>query len=257
MNKVLTRLIGGKQEPKKATFSCLLAMCTHRDIKVRVLNQIRALEKCPDPKIITYVLEGDALIDRARNRVATKFLQETDYDMLFFLDDDVVIDTVDATRIMWECYQQKLDIVGAAYPLKQMSRPGFAVRPYSDGEIQFGEKGGLQEVRFVSSGAMCIRRQTLQTMVEKLKLPLCDGGTGQPPQYPFFEPQHRYFDDKWYYLSEDWSACMRALDCGMKVWLDTIAKLGHIGPHTYTWDDFFRPAVTEHKNPIYEVRTAK
>lgn len=257
MNKVLNRLLNGAKPEKKETFSCLLAICTHRDIKVRVLNQIRALEKCPDPKITTYVLEGDALIDRARNRVATKFLIDTQFDMLFFLDDDVIIDTMDATRIMWQCYKQKLDIVGAAYPLKQMSRPGFAVRPYADGAFQFGEEGGVVEMRYVSTGCMCIRRETLQKVVDQFEMPLCDGATGQPPQYPLFEPTHRYFDDRWHYLSEDWAFCQRALDAGLKVWCDTTSKLGHIGPHTYTWDDFFRPAVTEHKNPIYEVRTPK
>lgn len=258
MNKVLHRILSKTTLPeKKETFSCLLAICTHRDVKVKVLNQIRALEKCPDPKIVTYVMEGDAAIDRARSRVATKFLQDTDYDMLFFLDDDVVIDTLDATRIMWECYKKKLDVVGAAYPLKKMSTPGFAIRTHGEGQVQFGKSGSIVDVRSISGGCMCIRRETLQKIVDNQKLPLCDGATGQPPLYPFFEPMHRYFDDKWHYLTEDWAFTQRVLDSGMKIWCDTTTKLGHIGPYTYTWDDFFRPPLTVHEDPIYNISLTK
>lgn len=237
---------------KKVDFKVAVAICTHRDIKVRVFKQLRAIEKCPNPQINVFVLEGDALISRSRARVATTFLLETDYDYLFFVDDDVVWDTLDLTKMMWEAKHNNLDILGAAYSIKDTENPTFAVRTLGNGVFTFGEGGGLVEVRYVSTGCMLISRKLLQAMADSGQFHLCE--QSHMKYYPFFDPMQFQMNGKWIHLSEDWAFCQRALDMGFKVWLDTTIKLGHVGPYTYDWDDFGREPKQKKDSVIYEVR---
>src|SRR3990167_7610318 len=77
------------------------AMCAHRDIKVRTYKVFKALEQCPykDVSITNHILEGDASIARSRSRVATQFLNNTDADILFFIDDDIVFNVMDFLEV--------------------------------------------------------------------------------------------------------------------------------------------------------------
>lgn len=220
------------------TFKVTVAVCTHRDIKMAVWYNLKDLEGCPDPKISVKSIDGDALISRSRSLAGTWFLEKTEDDYLMFLDDDVVINSFDATKLMWEAYQMKLDVVGAAYVTKSKHKPGLAVRPLSEiKEMYFGKQGKLYPMESVSTGCMIIARPVLKEFIKSGIAPLCVHGNSQ--YYPFFQHQKMVINGRWEDCSEDWWFCEQAIKRGFKIWCDTTIKTGHIGPYEYTWDDVF------------------
>ena len=219
-------------------FSVTVAVCAHRDIKAAVWEKLWALGGCPNPKVTVRVIDGDALISRSRSRAATFFLKQTQDDLLMFIDDDVVIKPFDATKLMHEAWQLKLPIVGAAYVTKSQDNPGFAIRPLGPGQIEFGTKGQIYEVRSISTGCMVIRREVLTRMVNDKIAPLCTHGSTS--YYPFFQHEKMMIDGQWEDISEDWYFCEKARKCGFTVHCDTTIKLGHIGQWEFTWDDIIR-----------------
>lgn len=246
----------------KYDFKVLLSLCVHREIKVRTYNLIKNMEKCPNPLVTAKFMEGDALIERSRSRVATGFLNETDNDILFFLDDDIVMDTVDLSKMMWIMHKNPdVDILGGAYSIKQAVNPTFAIMTKSNGAVTFGKGGGLLEVRYVSTGCMGIKRHVFEKMIEessnvqKIHPERAVHWCREMGFYSFFTPFD--FDLKrglWTHLSEDWAFCQRAMDLGFKVFCDTTSKLEHIGQYAYSWDDFGRPPRPTHESVTYEVQ---
>lgn len=216
-------------------FSVTVAVCAHRDIKAAVWEKLWALSLCENPKVTVRVVDGDALISRSRSRAATYFLEKTNDDILMFVDDDIVISTLDATKLMWEAWQLELPIIGAAYVTKSQEKPGFAIRPLDTRQMEFGPGGKTYEVRSVSTGCMLIRREVLNKFINENVSPLCVHGAAK--YYPFFQHEKMIIDGAMEDMSEDWYFCERARRLGYKVWCDTTIKLGHIGPYEYTWDD--------------------
>lgn len=238
------------------TFKVALAICTHRDVKLEVFKVTRLLEACPDPKIQLAMQVGDALIDRSRSKIATVFLKDRDDDILWFLDDDIVTNSQDMTRMMWEMWKYDLDILGAPYVLKSESEKAFAIRTLEDQvDIPCGKGAEIQEVRYVSTGCMGIRRRVFEKMIEKEIVHLCHPETQK--FYPFFCPMEYNLNGKWIYLSEDWAFCQRARELGFKVHCDFGTKLGHIGPKVYDFDDFFREPKIVKDGFNYNVRVEK
>ena len=206
--------------------------CVHRDIKMRTWRTLQLLKDCPNIPITVAFQEGDALISRSRNKLATKFLKDTQDDYLFFIDDDIEIEPYDATRMMQEAFAYKYPILGAAYPVKDQERPTLAIMTKEKkGSIKFGKSGGVIPVDCVSTGCMLIDRRTLERMVKKETAHLCDQG-----YYTFFQHREMEIDGKWDDCSEDWWFCRKAKQLGMNVWLDTRPKLNHVGPFNYNWD---------------------
>jgi len=216
-------------------FSVTVAVCAHREIQAQTYENLRALEGCPNPRVTVRLVDGDALISRSRSRAATQFLKATTDELLMFIDDDIVISPFDATKLMHEAHQLKLDVVGAAYVTKSKIKPGFAIRPLGTETIEFGKNGKIHEVRSISTGCMVIRREVLNRLINENIAPLCKHGT--TAYYPFFQHEKMLIDGTWEDMSEDWYFCEKARKLGYKIWCDTTIKLGHIGPYEYTWDD--------------------
>ena len=236
--KVLV-LPGGIKKEKQHTFSVLIGICTYKGIKeTQMFNVCRALENCPDPKIKIVVWDGDALIDRSRARLATKFMTETDADILFFLDDDIISNTMDLTHMMWKMWQNDYDILGGPYVIKSMKEKTFAIRLLEDKrDVQVGKDAPTIPIRYASTGCMGIRRRVFQKMIDKGTVHRCNPETMN--FWPFFMPIEKNLNGKWVYLSEDWAFCERALNLGFKVWCDFSVRLEHIGPYAYDWSNFF------------------
>jgi len=257
MSQLVTNLNGNSSVPlvvapkKEYDFKVCVAYCVHREMKVKVFQIARLLEKCPNPKIDIKVVEGDALIDRSRSRAATKFL-ETDYDILLYLDDDIFFDAVELTRMLWEMWQKDLDIIGAGYITKEADEPSFTFRTRGDQNIVFGNEGGIHEVRWLATGCMAVRRRVIEKMVDSETVHLCNRDTIN--FYPFFMPFEKLIDGKWNYLSEDYAFCERANELGFKCWVDSRMKLTHFGNYLYDWDDIHRPRKQKAENLLCQFR---
>ena len=177
---------------------------------------------------------GDSLVTRARNSLTADFL-ESDCTHLLFIDSDLIFTPDDVVRIA----SHDVDLVGGMYPLKR------------EGELQWCGNGlltkdgssfakatedrraaGLQEVRYIGTGFMCVSRHVFNSMI------LADGAE---IGYECDAPPHRKEFDFWRvgvrstgdvrrrYLSEDWYFCQRWLELGGKVYADYETVLRHVG----------------------------
>ena len=225
-------------------FSVTLAVCSHRDIKIRAHATLWALKECPNIKVNVIIQEGDALISRSRNKVATHFLKNTQDEMICFLDDDVEISAFDYTRMMYEVHTNRYPILGAPYALKNHEKSGFAIYPIEEkGTLEMGKSGKIMLVKRVSTGAMIIRREVFEKMICRKpvhgKLVCKDHAIHfceDSGNYAFFQHREGMVDSKWKELSEDWFFCKNALDMGFQVFLDTRPKLNHWGQFPYNFD---------------------
>jgi len=239
---------------KPEPYKMWVGMCVHRGVKAKVFNMMRILEKCPDPHFEFKIIEGDALIDRSRSRMATDFMK-SDAEAIIFLDDDILYDPLDIRKICKLVQLKDLDIVGGAYVTKEEEAPVFAVRSLHDREdFDFGKNGEVREFRYVSSGCMAIHRRVFSSLVATETVHLCHPNGLQ--FYPFFCPMEKNLNGTWIYLSEDWAFCERARSLGFKVWCDTTSKIGHIGDKIYDWDDFDRKKEVRDAF-LYSVRVEK
>lgn len=232
----------------KKKVNVLTALCVHRGVDPDCWESLQFLSKIQEPKFHVRFKAGDALIDRSRAYVATRFLERKEYDILLFIDDDIVFSPDAAVKSVKLITEGGLDIVGAPYVKKQADNNHFNIKTLNGEAMKFGEQGGVYEVKNISTGFMAISRKVLEKMAETL--PLC-----HPKDlrfYPFFTPYPKQIEDGTYvYLSEDWAFCQKARDLGFKVWLDTTSKIIHAGRYLYDWNDIFRENKPKVKNFEY------
>jgi FkbM family methyltransferase len=179
------------------------------------------------PKNTTIAFDTNSgLVAMARNNFVWQFLQ-TDADRLLMLDSDLIFEPEHVERIL----SHDEDIVGGCYPIK------------GEGELSLCGNGllnreepirpdGLQRLRYIGTGFMCIRRHVIEAMIEADRAEI---------EYQKDEPPHRTqwdlfrmgvrptADARRRYLTEDWFFCQRANELGFKVWADTQVCLRHIG----------------------------
>ena len=178
---------------------------------------------------------GDSLVSRSRNTLTADFL-ESDCTHLLFIDTDLIFSSEQVARLL----AHDKDIVAGFYPKKQEGPVQWVCNAHL-GEPRPIGPDGLQEVRYMGTGFILVKRCVFERMIAR---------------YPelAFKADHRdriehdfwsvgvYRDASAYntpevqpgrYLSEDWLFCQRALDCGFQVWGDTRVVLKHVGQAIY------------------------
>lgn len=212
----------------------LLSVCTHRTIDIDVMGSIMLLAGETKHTFGWSPVRGDALISRARSRVASYFLLDRNEDILFFVDDDVVFQPSDAVKIV-DNVSKGMDICGGMYVQKKTLDKTCV---FFDGQtVTFKKDAEPVEVEALATGFIAIHRRVFEMMATVV--PLCHPGTLN--FYPFFDPFPVQKNGKWIHLSEDWAFCQRARNLGFKVWLDPSIFLGHKGEAVYDLSDKARP----------------
>lgn len=189
---------------------------------------------------------GDALIARSRNHVAKYFL-ESDCDVLWITDGDMVFEAPDILRICRTVSKdkgQKYAIVGGAYVTRQPPhRP--ALRLPEGVVVRFSrDNHELVEVDYLATGCLAIHRKVF----EKLRTDMVEShgmaySTGPDDYWPFFSTFLNEVRENWHEeLSEDYAFAKRAKDAGFTSWLDPSIRLGHVGTYVFTLEDSDRPA---------------
>lgn len=188
------------------------------------LSAIVADLRSREVNVEVYYRPGDAMICRARNAIAARFLRGG-ADLLFMLDSDIHIpsDAIDALR-RWN-----VPVVGLDY--RQRSDEVRSASVVVKGE------GGLVPAHYLATGAMLIRRTALEAMIEYKRahgdynLPEFDDEKGHTT-HGFFVPFVTHGYDRTY-LSEDWAFSERLRTAGIEVFLDTTIRTRHIGRDVY------------------------
>lgn len=215
----------------------LFACCTHRGFNVDAMTNTMQLYGQKKHTITWLPMKGDALIDRARSRVASFFMLETNNDILFFVDDDGAFKTEDVIKTI-EHVRDGMDICGGMVMLKKpqqmkMGQIDKNILFFKDQKVTFSRNSKPVEVNMIGTAFIAIHRRVFQKMIEEKIVPYC-----HPTDlkfWPFFQPYPKEIEPgKWIYLSEDWAFCDRARKLGFKVWLDPSIFITHHGD--YGWD---------------------
>ncbi len=193
---------------------------------------------------------GEALITRARSRLAAQFLAHAEATHLLFIDSDIGFAPDDVFRLL----AADREVVAAVCPLKkidwektraavkadvadlQQASIGYVVRFLPNAESSVEVNAGFAKVAYAGTGFLMISRPALQRIVDahpELRARMGDMAD------PLAAEAVMVFDtmiepETGQYLSEDYAFCRRWRDLGGEIWADFEARLTHVGHATYT-----------------------
>lgn len=204
-----------------------ISICCHRAIEPLAVDCLIRTLSNPAYQF-DYAFQMEAGVDRSRSIQATKFLEESDADVLLFLDDDILYNLEEVPRIVEDAIE-KQSIVCGPYSKKAEGGQMNCV-PLHTEDIKLGPNGKLMEICWGATGFMAIPRNVLASMavgVRKAKI------EDDLAVYPFFLPMLYEAGGDLIWLSEDYAFCARAREKGFKIWMDTRCQIGHIGNKIY------------------------
>lgn len=205
-----------------------IVICAHRYVSNTTFKSLELLRwHTVKTKMLYYidVQSGDALIGRSRSVACTRFLEKGLSDYMLFVDDDIQFRPQEVEKIYQELKHGK-DLVGGCYPVKR------AEQLASWGNVPID--GLVHPCEYVATGFLGVSLKGLQTMVDKLNMPLLHPDLACRC-YPFFESGvSKTSNDDLIYISEDWDFCDKARQAGMETYLHTGVWVEHEGPTVWT-----------------------
>jgi hypothetical protein len=196
---------------------------------------------------------GDALIQRARQDLVARFMENSQATHLLFADGDVGFKPEQVFHLL----DFGADIVAAVYPNKrlnigklgEMAREGYSRLESASLEYDFDVddpkkvqvRRGFGKVRQVGMGFTLIRRRVFVGMMEKYPqlryeetFTMDDPLARNPFRYALFNCLLDLNTGE--YLAEDHSFCRRWTDMGGEIWLDLQSRLKHVGSVVFDGD---------------------
>jgi len=206
----------------------MLSLCAHRYLEPRSVDcLLRTILSSNEDIQFGYSFQMEPMIDRARAMQAMDFLK-TDFDVLLFIDDDILFNVDEAHRIVKDAYELQSVVCGPY--AKKTEAGGIIAVPLKYEEFPMGDDGILLEIRWGGTGFMAIPRIVFEVMAKDMELVKVRKDI---EIYPFFMPFVCEADGELIDLSEDFAFCENARLAGFKIWLDSRIKLAHIGPKLY------------------------
>ncbi len=199
-------------------------------VPARFVHSLLALAQRPALPLKINMNAGDYGVAQARNALSADFLNSACTHLLF-IDSDLVFTPEDVANV---CSHDQ-PIVGGMYPIKSDGPLVWCGNSLLGAEAPVHENG-LQQVRFIGTGFLCVAREVFEKMIATDRDEI---------EYTLDFPPHKTEWDFWRmgvrktadtrrrYLTEDWYFCQRAAELGYPVHADTRVLLGHIG--TATW----------------------
>jgi hypothetical protein len=103
-------------------------------------------------------------------------------------------------------------------------------------QLSVGTAGGLLAVQYVGAGFALVRRAAFEAVQKHFALPRVADSAGAI--VPYYLPMvTEVAAGQLGYLGEDFAFCERLRRAGVPVLVDTSLRVGHIGLHTYHWED--------------------
>lgn len=208
-------------------------------------------EACRERGIGLYVdlMGGDALISRARSRLAARFLAHPEATHLLFIDADIGFAPQNVFRLL----DAGREMAAGVYPIKRIdwekvrsaakadvkdllaASVGYVVRflPTPDNSVEVDD--GFAKVAYGGTGFLMIARSAMQRLVDahpELRAGMRDMNDNLAPEAvmvfeTMIEPETGQ------YLSEDYAFCRRWRDLGGEIWADFESPLVHVGHAVY------------------------
>ncbi|MCA9127703.1 MAG: hypothetical protein KDB22_11480 [Planctomycetales bacterium] len=206
--------------------ACIVLVPFRGGIAPECDRSLRALEK------MGYVVKrigGYAAIDQGRCQMATDAYY-AGYEETMWIDSDVAFEPADVQRLR----EQDEAIICGAYPVKGKRALACHVMPGTQ-SVTFGREGSTIEILYAGAGFLFVKRFVYESMLRRLRLPICNQRFGSP-LVPFFAPMQVPTRQGLWYLAEDFAFCHRARQCGFKIMADTRIRLWHMGTQLCSWD---------------------
>jgi hypothetical protein len=170
------------------------------------------------------------LISRGRSRIANFFINNTDFEYLFFLDSDVGFEADDVLKLL----NYNKEMVCGAYPMKTVPlKWNFTLTQPQQRE------GDLVAIDKIGIGFSLIHRNVFIRIAKQypeLKYIPTNESTTHNPTEAEYDNSYHYFHEMRQgdiYLPEDLSFFTRARTVGMQAWMDTSINLCHVGSHVF------------------------
>ena len=175
-------------------------------------------------------LANESLISRGRSRIANFFINNTEFEYLFFLDSDVGFEADDVLKLL----NYNKEMVCGAYPMKTIPlKWNFTITEPKQRE------GDLVAIDKIGIGFSLIHRDVFIRIAKQypeLKyIPTNESTTHNPTEQEFNNSYHYFHEMRQgnIYLPEDLSFFTRARSVGMQAWMDTSINLCHVGSHVF------------------------
>lgn len=176
-------------------------------------------------------LSNESLISRGRSRIVNFFINNTEFEYLFFLDSDIGFDPADVLKLL----AHEKEIVCGAYPMKTVPLQwNFTLSEPKQ------TSGSLVAIERIGIGFSLIHRSVFERIVQRygseLKYtPTNESTTINPTVAEHANSYHFFHEMKTgdIYLPEDLSFFTRARSVGVQPWLDTSINLCHVGSHVF------------------------
>jgi hypothetical protein len=220
---------------------------------VQFMQSVLALQAaCRERGIGLHVdlIGGDALITRARSRLAARFLAHGQATHILFCDADIGFSPENLFRLL----AADKPVIGGVYPLKMIdwdkaraaakadapdllaASLGYVIRFVPTPDHSVSIEGGMAKVAYAGTGFLLIQRQALQRLVDahpELRAKMGDMSDKLADEAvmvfeTMIEPETGQ------YLSEDYAFCRRWQDLGGEIWADLEARLTHVGAAAYS-----------------------
>ncbi len=198
------------------------------------------------------LLDGDALITRARSVLVARFLDLTTATHLLFVDADIGFEPEQVLRLL----AADKDFCAAFYPLKStdwdaVPRRAVAGETLASAALTYvglledeavrRTDGAFATATYAGTGFQLIKRRVLERMIAahpELRFATTHARAGALPasgnMFALFDPIVEPGTGT--YLSEDYSFCRRWRALGGEIWLDLRSRLTHVGPDAFHGD---------------------
>ena len=179
-------------------------------------------------------MANESLISRGRSRIANFFINNTEFEYLFFLDSDVGFDANDVLKLL----NYNEEMVCGAYPMKTIPLQwNFTLSEPRK------MKDSLVAIERIGIGFSLIHRNVFTKIANQygseLKyFPINESTTHSPTEREKENSYHYFHEMKQgnIYLPEDLSFFTRARSVGVQPWMDTSISLCHVGSHVFKED---------------------
>lgn len=170
-----------------------------------------------------------SLVDMARNKIAARIANDKEITHLLFIDDDIGFSPESFAKLI---ENSDLHILGLTCPLRQI--------PPKVNVVGLGDevRPGIYECNTVGTGAMLIRREVFDKMIEAEVAPVYpDDGLA----YQFFRTEVIGGA----YRGEDVGFCLRWRELGGKVYCVTDCEVTHRGHHEFKYENELGKALAQ------------
>lgn len=229
----------------------LATPCYGGQVSIFFLRSVMALQAACEARGVglhVELLENDALITRARARLAHRFLGHAEATHLLFVDADIGFAPENALRLLDAGHP----VAGGVYPLKQIDwakvrgaaqagaadlmakSVGYVIRfvPTPNNSVEVED--GFAKAAYVGTGFLMIAKAALEQVCAAhpdLRADLSDIESGGAQTAMVFDTLIEAETGQ--HLSEDYAFCRRWRDLGGEIWADMQSRLTHVGHAAY------------------------